>query len=66
MEIDPGPAIVRQPRSCGRGAEQVDPPQKIAPFGSAARGAIDPDSDMDLLVIQDAGDARGLTAQIHR
>ena len=44
----------------------VAQPDKIIPFGSAARGEMGPNSDVDLLVIKDAEAARGLTARIHQ
>ena len=44
----------------------VAQPDKIILFGSAARGEMGPHSDVDLLVIKDTEDARGLAAQIYR
>lgn len=45
---------------------EVAQPEKIILFGSAARGEMGPNSDIDLLVIKDAEDTRGLSARIHR
>lgn len=44
----------------------VAQPEKIILFGSAARGDMGPDSDVDLLVIRDTEDTRALAAQIQR
>ena len=44
----------------------VAQPERIILFGSAARGEIGPSSDVDLLVIKDEEDTRGLAARIHR
>ena len=44
----------------------VAQPEKIILFGSAARGDMGPDSDVDLLVISDTADTRDMAAQIHR
>lgn len=41
-------------------------PERIILFGSAARGEMGPNSDIDLLVVKDAEDTRGLSARIHR
>ena len=45
---------------------EVARPEKIILFGSAARGEMGPNSDIDLLVVKDEEDARGLVAQIQR
>ena len=45
---------------------EVAQPDKIILFGSAARGEMGSNSDVDLLVVKDAADARGLVARIHR
>ncbi len=45
---------------------EVAQPEKIILFGSAARGEMGPNSDIDLLIIKDAEDTRGLSARIHR
>ena len=45
---------------------EVAQPQKIILFGSAARGEMGPNSDVDLLVIKDTEDVRGLAARIYR
>ena len=45
---------------------EVAQPEKIILFGSAARGEMGPNSDVDLLVVKDAEDGRGLAARIHR
>ena len=45
---------------------EVARPEKIILFGSAARGEVGPNSDIDLLVVKDEEDARGLVAQIQR
>ena len=45
---------------------EVAQPEKIILFGSAARGEMGPNSDVDLLVIKDTEDARGLVARIYR
>ena len=45
---------------------EVAKPQKIILFGSAARGQMDPNSDVDLLVIKDGNFHRGrLTEEIY-
>ena len=44
----------------------VAQPDKIILFGSAACGEMGPNSDVDLLVVKDTEDARGLAAQIYR
>lgn len=41
-------------------------PQKIILFGSAARGEMGPDSDLDLLVIKDCGHRRRTATKIER
>ena len=41
-------------------------PEKVILFGSAARGQMDRNSDVDLLVVKDTEDERGLSAQIHQ
>ena len=45
---------------------EVAQPEKIILFGSAARGEMGPNSDIDLLVVKDEEDSRGLVARIHR
>ena len=45
---------------------EVAQPEKIILFGSAARGEMGPNSDVDLLVIKDTEDVRGLVARIYR
>ena len=45
---------------------EVAQPEKIILFGSAARGEMGPNSDVDLLVIKDTEDVRGLAARIYR
>ena len=45
---------------------EVAQPEKIILFGSAARGEMGPNSDVDLLVIKETKDARGLVARIYR
>ena len=44
----------------------VAQPDKIILFGSAARGEMGPHSDIDLLVVKDTEDVRGLAARIYR
>ncbi len=44
----------------------VAQPEKIILFGSAARGAMGPHSDVDLLVIKETVDTLDLTARIYR
>lgn len=41
-------------------------PEKIILFGSAARGAMGPHSDVDLLVVKETVDTIDLTARIYR
>ena len=41
-------------------------PEKIILFGSAARGDMGPNSDVDLLIIKEAADALNLMARIYR
>ncbi len=45
---------------------EVAQPEKLILFGSAARGEMGPSSDIDLLIVKDADDTRGLSTQIHR
>ena len=45
---------------------EVAQPEKIILFGSAARGEMGPNSDVDLLVIKDTEDVGGLAARIYR
>lgn len=45
---------------------EVAQPQRIILFGSAVRGAMTRNSDIDLLIVKDGGDARNLMAQIYR
>ena len=44
----------------------VAQPEKIILFGSAARGAMGPHSDVDILVIKETVDTLDLTARIYR
>ena len=46
-------------------AEVVEP-ERVILFGSAARGEMNPHSDVDLLVVKDAPDLRQLTARIYQ
>ena len=41
-------------------------PEKIILFGSAARGDMGPNSDVDLLIIKEGADALNLMSQIYR
>ncbi len=41
-------------------------PEKIILFGSAARGDMGPNSDVDLLIIKEEADALNLMARIYR
>ena len=41
-------------------------PEKIILFGSAARGEMGPNSDVDLLIIRKGGHSRKLVGQIYR
>ena len=45
---------------------EVAQPGKIILFGSAARGEMGPNSDVDLLIIKKGADALDLMAQIYR
>ncbi len=45
---------------------RVAQPEKVILFGSAARGDMGPNSDVDLLVIKDEVDTRDLAARIYR
>ena len=45
---------------------EVTEPQKIILFGSAARGGMGPNSDIDLLIIKDGGDPLDLMGRIYR
>jgi predicted nucleotidyltransferase len=45
---------------------EVAHPEKIILFGSAARGEMGPNSDVDLLIIKAGADALDLMAQIYR
>lgn len=40
-------------------------PSRIILFGSAARGAMGPNSDVDLLIVQDGADSLDVTARIY-
>ena len=40
-------------------------PQKIILFGSAVRGELNPNSDVDLLIIREGGHSFGLVAEIY-
>lgn len=44
---------------------KVARPSKIILFGSAARGAMGPSSDVDLLIVQDGADSLDVTARIY-
>ena len=44
---------------------EVARPEKIILFGSAARGDMGPNGDVDLLVIRDGGDALDLMTRIY-
>ncbi len=44
----------------------VAEPEKIILFGSAARGGMGPNSDIDLLIIKQGGDALDLMGRIYR
>ena len=45
---------------------EVAQPEKIILFGSAARGEMGPNSDVDLLIIKKGADALDLMAEIYR
>ena len=45
---------------------EVAQPEKIILFGSAARGAMGPNSDVDLLIIKEGADALNLMARLYR
>ena len=45
---------------------EVAQPERPILVGSASRDAMGPDSDVDLLVITDVKDTRGLAARSHR
>ena len=45
---------------------EVAQPEKIILFGSAARGRMDQNSDLDLLIIKDGADPLRLMARIYR
>ena len=45
---------------------EIARPEKIILFGSAARGEMGPDSDVDLLIIRKGGHSRKLVGQIYR
>lgn len=45
---------------------QVAKPEKIIMFGSAARGEMGPNSDVDLLIIKSGADTLDLMGQIYR
>jgi predicted nucleotidyltransferase len=45
---------------------EVAQPEKIILFGSAARGDMGPNSDVDLLVVKSGGHRRQLAMQIYR
>ena len=45
---------------------EVAQPERVILFGSAARGDMGPHSDVDLLVVKDVANRRGLSARIRR
>ena len=45
---------------------EVAQPERVILFGSAARGEVGPHSDVDLLVVKDGANRRGLSTRIHR
>ena len=45
---------------------EVTEPERIILFGSAARGGMGPNSDIDLLLIKDGGDPLDLMGRIYR
>ena len=45
---------------------EVSQPERIILFGSAARGRMDRNSDLDLLIIKDGADPLRLMARIYR
>ena len=45
---------------------EVAQPEQVILFGSAARGDMGPNSDVDLLVVKDGANRRGLSARIRR
>ena len=45
---------------------EVAQPQRIILFGSAARGDMNPHSDVDLIVVKDGAHRRQLAKQIHK
>ncbi len=45
---------------------EIAQPEKIILFGSAARGDVGPNSDVDLLIVKEGADALNLMAQIYR
>ena len=45
---------------------EVARPEKIILFGSAARGGMGPNSDVDLLIVKEGVDALDLMARIYR
>ena len=45
---------------------EVARPERVILFGSAARGDMGPHSDVDLLVVKDGANRRGLSARIRR
>jgi predicted nucleotidyltransferase len=45
---------------------EIAQPEQVILFGSAARGDMGPNSDVDLLVVKDGANRRGLSARIRR
>ena len=45
---------------------EVAAPERIILFGSAARGEIGPHSDVDLLIVKDDPNLRGLSGRLYR
>ena len=45
---------------------EVAQPEKVILFGSAARGEMDPHSDLDILVVKPGADHWGLSGRIRR
>ena len=45
---------------------EVAQPEQVILFGSAARGDMEPHSDVDLLVVKDGANRRGLSVRIRR
>lgn len=66
QDVPMGADINSQIRDVVARIVRVAQPQKIILFGSAARGDVSPDSDLDILVVKDGVKRRALAGLIYR